>query len=104
MCIRDRDINRKTLVGLSLQNSTKKIPDGAYALKSGGKGAKDVLGHITSSYFSPTLDKPIAMALLKNGKALKGQIVDIPIESGNILKATVVEPQFYDIEGKRQNV
>ena len=99
-----QDINRKTLVGLSLQNSTKKIPDGAYALKSGGKGAKDVLGHITSSYFSPTLDKPIAMALLKNGKALKGQIVDIPIESGNILKATVVEPQFYDIEGKRQNV
>ena len=59
---------------------------------------------ITSSYFSPTLDKPIAMALLKNGKALKGQIVDIPTESGNILKATVVEPQFYDIEGKRQNV
>ena len=40
----------------------------------------------------------------KNGKALKGQIVDIPIENGNILKATVVEPQFYDIEGKRQNV
>ena len=99
-----QDINRKTLVGLSLQNSTKKIPDGAYALKSGGKGAKDVLGHITSSYFSPTLDKPIAMALLKNGKALKGQIVDIPTESGNILKATIVEPQFYDIEGKRQNV
>ena len=86
------------------KNSTKKIPDGAYALKSGGKGAKDVLGHITSSYFSPTLDKPIAMALLKNGKSLKGQVVDIPIENGNRLKATVVEPQFYDIEGKRQNV
>ena len=84
-----QDINRKTLVGLSLQNSTKKIPDGAYALKSGGKGAKDVLGHITSSYFSPTLDKPIAMALLKNGKALKGQIVDIPTESGNILLSLI---------------
>ena len=44
------------------------------------------------------------MALLKNGKSLKGQVVDIPIENGNRLKATVVEPQFYDIEGKKQNV
>ena len=82
----------------------QKIPDGAYALKSGGHGAEDVLGHITSTYFSPSLDKPIAMALLKNGKSLKGQEVDIPLGSGNKLRAVVVDPQFYDIEGKRQNV
>ena len=81
-----------------------KIPDGAYALKSGGNCAEDVLGHITSTYFSPSLDKPIAMALLKNGKSLKGQEVDIPLESGNKLREIVVDPQFYDIEGKRQNV
>ncbi len=96
--------NRKTLVGLSLKNSTQKIPDGAYVLKLGGRGPEDVLGHITSSYFSPTLDKPIAMALLKNGKSLKGQEVDIPIENSNKLRATVVRPQFYDVQGHRQNV
>ena len=99
-----QDPNRKTLVGLSLEGSKQKIPDGAYALKSGGKGAEDVLGHITSTYFSPSLDKPIAMALLKNGKLLKGQEVDIPLENGNKLRAKVVDPQFYDIEGQRQNV
>ena len=99
-----QDPNRKTLVGLSLKDSIQKIPDGAYALKSGGNGAEDVLGHITSTYFSPSLDKPIAMALLKNGKSLKGQEVDIPLGSGNKLRAIVVDPQFYDIEGKRQNV
>ena len=45
-----------------------------------------------------------AMALLKNGKLLKGQEVDIPLENGNKLRAKVVDPQFYDIEGQRQNV
>ena len=99
-----QDPNRKTLVGLSLKDSIQKIPDGAYALKSGGSSSEDVLGHITSTYFSPSLDKPIAMALLKNGKSLKGQEVDIPLGSGNKLRAIVVDPQFYDIEGKRQNV
>ena len=44
------------------------------------------------------------MALLKNGKLLKGQEVDIPLENGNKLRAKVVDPQFYDIEGQRQNV
>ena len=62
-----QDPNRKTLVGLSLKDSIQKIPDGAYALKSGGNSSEDVLGHITSTYFSPSLDKPIAMALLKMG-------------------------------------
>ncbi len=98
------DPNRKTLVGLSLQNSSEKIPDGASAILGGvGQAGDNVIGHVTSTYFSPTLDKPIAMALLKDGKNLLGQTIEIPVESEKILKAIVIEPKFYDVEGNRQN-
>ena len=98
------DPNRKTLVGLSLQNSSEKIPDGAYAILGGeGQAGNDVIGHVTSTYFSPTLNKPIAMALLKNGKNLQGKTIEIPVDSEKNLKATVTEPKFYDVEGSRQN-
>ena len=98
------DPNRKTLVGLSLQNSSEKIPDGAYAILGGEvQAGNDVIGHVTSTYFSPTLNKPIAMALLKNGKNLQGQTIEIPVDSKKNLKATVTEPKFYDVEGSRQN-
>ena len=96
--------NRKMLVGLSLQNSSEKIPDGAYAILEGKSNLNNpVLGHVTSTYFSPTLNKPIAMALLKNGKELLGKTIEIPINSEKTLKAIVTEPKFYDVEGIRQN-
>ena len=98
------DPNRKTLVGLSLQNSSEKIPDGASVIIGGVDQANDnVIGHVTSTYFSPTLDKPIAMALLKDGKNLLGRSIKIPVDPDKILKAIVTEPKFYDVEGNRQN-
>ena len=30
-----------------------------------------MLGHVTSSYFSPNLNKSIALAVMKSGKKLK---------------------------------
>ena len=96
--------DRKTLVGLSLLNSSKKIPDGAQVTLGAGINLNDnFLGHVTSTYFSPTLNRPIAMALLKNGKALLGQNVRIPLNAEENLIALVTEPRFYDIEGIRQN-
>ncbi len=95
---------RKTLVGLSLQNSSDKIPDGAAVIiGGGGKRSNEVIGHVTSTYFSPTLNKPIAMALLKGGEKLRGKSIEIPMEFDKALKATVVDPKFYDVEGSRQN-
>ena len=96
--------DRKTLVGLSLLNGSEKIPDGAQViLGSGTNMTENLLGHVSSTYFSPTLNRPIAMALLKNGKALLGQKVKIPISSEKNLFALVTEPKFYDVEGSRQN-
>jgi sarcosine oxidase subunit alpha len=60
-------------------------------------------GHITSSYYSPTLGYPIAMAMLKNGKNRHGENVLIPLMNGKVIEATVSDSVFYDKEGARQN-
>ena len=38
------------------------------------------IGHVTSSYFSPTLDRSIAMALIENGRARMGETLSFPLE------------------------
>jgi sarcosine oxidase, subunit alpha len=60
------------------------------------------IGHVTSSYFSPTLNRSIAMALIENGAARMGETLSFPLEE-KVIRAKVVSPVFYDKEGKRQN-
>ena len=62
------------------------------------------LGHVTSSYFSPTLGRSIAMALIAGGRARMGEVLEFPIDAGRTIRATVVDPVFLDREGLRQDV
>ena len=62
-----------------------------------------MLGHVSSSYYSPTNDHPIALAMLKDGTSRMGDEVEIPLMNGKIIKATVTDPIFYDKEGLRNN-
>jgi sarcosine oxidase subunit alpha len=57
---------------------------------------------VTSAYDSPTTGKPIALALLENGRARTGETLYVPMPDGPIT-VTVVDPVFYDTEGKRLN-
>ena len=61
------------------------------------------IGHVTSSYWSPTLERSIAMALVRNGRERMGEMLSFPLGE-KVVRARVVEPVFYDREGKRQNV
>ena len=61
-----------------------------------------MLGHVTSSYFSPNLNKSIALAVVKDGKNLIGKKLYIPMENRNI-SVTVSNPVFYDQENARLN-
>ena len=61
-----------------------------------------MLGHVTSSYFSPNLNKSIALAVLKNGKKLKGQKMFVPMEN-KIINVIVTDTVFFDKENKRLN-
>ena len=62
-----------------------------------------MLGHVTSSYYSPTLGHPIALAMLQDGSNRMGEQVLIPLMSGKVVEATVSDTIFYDKEGMRNN-
>jgi len=66
------------------------------------KEPPEMLGHVTSSYFSPNLNKSIALAVVRNGKKIKGQKLIIPMENKNI-NVTVSDFIFLDKENKRLN-
>ena len=61
-----------------------------------------MLGHVTSSYFSPNLKKSIALAVVRNGKNMLGKKLFIPMKNKNI-KVTIENPVFFDKENKRLN-
>ncbi len=98
--------DRKQLVGLLTENPQEVLPDGAHAVEDGKNryGQANMIGHVTSTYFSPTLGHSIAMALIKGGSGRMGEVLEFPLAGGKVIKATVVDPVFYDKEGARQNV
>jgi sarcosine oxidase subunit alpha len=95
--------NRKELVGLLTDDPNEVLPDGAHAVRAvKEKGPMETIGHITSSYFSPTLNRSIAMALIENGRARHGETLSLPL-AGKTVTARVTDPVFYDKEGAKQN-
>jgi sarcosine oxidase subunit alpha len=99
-----RDPNRKQLVGLLTVDPQEVLPDGAYAVAEvRPKPPMAMLGQVTSSYWSPTLGRSIAMALIQNGRARIGETISFPL-ADKVVRAKLVEPVFYDKEGRRQNV
>ncbi len=82
------------------------IPDGAYIIAPGvnGNGQRNTQGRVTSTYFSPTLSKGIAMGLITGGLDRLGDVVEFNTIAGGTVAAKVVDPVFYDKEGEKQNV
>lgn len=89
---------RKQLVGLRTISDTEKLPESAHAVEDG-----KAIGHVTSTYFSPTLGHPIAMALIHGGRDRMGDVLSFPV-AGKVHKARVVDPVFYDKKGAQQDV
>ena len=61
-----------------------------------------MLGHVTSSYYSPNLNKSIALAVVKSGKKLNGKKMLIPMKNKTI-GVTITGTVFFDKENKRLN-
>ena len=98
--------NRWKLVGLKTVDPSVVLPDGCYAVdgESNSYGHKNMIGRVTSSYFSPTLERSIALALVENGPERMNEILDFPNLDGSVTKAAICDPVFFDKEGKNQNV
>ncbi|KZY03384.1 MULTISPECIES: sarcosine oxidase subunit alpha family protein [unclassified Sulfitobacter] len=99
------DPNRWKLVGLETTDGST-LPDGAYAVGEGENenGQRNMIGRVTSTYHSPTLDRGIAMGLVLNGPDRMGEVLRFPGTDGKTYEARIVDPVFYDKEGEKQNV
>ena len=94
--------DRKQLVGLVTDDPIKVLEEGAQIVKDLNKKPVEMLGHVTSSYFSPNLNKSIALAVVKEGKKMKGQKLFVPMINETI-NVTVTDTVFFDKENKRLN-
>lgn len=94
------DINRMKLVGLQTIDATEVLPTGAHIVSDSGRGIS--MGFVTSSYFSPTLGAPIALALLRNADSLINSTVSLQ-HLGRTLQAVVTPSCAYDPAGERLN-
>ena len=56
-----------------------------------------MLGHVTSSYYSPNLINQLLLRVVRGGKNMLGQKLFIPMEDKNI-NVTIVDPVFFDKE------
>jgi sarcosine oxidase subunit alpha len=96
---------RWKLVGLETVDGSV-IPDGAYAIAAGenANGQRNTQGRVTSTYYSPTLDRGIAMGLVYHGPDRMGEVIEFNKVDGSTVKAKIVDPVFYDKDGEKQNV
>jgi sarcosine oxidase subunit alpha len=97
------DVARPTLIGLEPVDRVTPIPVGAQLIADvRAKPPVKMLGHVTSATFSPTIGRPIALALLTGGLARVGETVvaAAPLD-GVSVAARVVHPVFYDPAGER---
>ncbi len=93
--------DRRQLVGLESENPSEVIPEGAQIVgELRGKPPMPMIGYVTSSYWSPNLDRSIALAMLKDGRRRMGDTVSLQLENRTI-KAKVVSPVFFDPDGGR---
>ena len=59
-----------------------------------------MVGHITSSYYSPNLGRSFALALVKNSKKNIGKKLLAPMPE-KIIKVSITSPIFIDTNNKR---
>ena len=92
MCIRDR----------LTDNPDEILEEGAQIVADVNKSPIEMLGHVTSSYYSPNLKKSIALGVVRGGKNMMGKKLIIPMENKTI-NVTVADSVFLDKENKRLN-
>ncbi|WP_095589026.1 sarcosine oxidase subunit alpha family protein [Actibacterium ureilyticum] len=99
------DPDRWKLVGLETLDGGV-LPDGAYAVAPGSNanGQRKTQGRVTSTYYSPTLGRGIAMGLVHKGPDRMGEELEFARTDGTMMRARIVDPVFYDKDGEKQNV
>lgn len=93
------DAARLQLVGLFTDDGSVVPEEGAQVTFPGDPRPT---GHVSSAYYSATLDRSIALAMIEGGRERIGQQVFLPMPERSI-SATIVNPVFVDPEGVQVN-
>ncbi|CAM3480404.1 sarcosine oxidase subunit alpha family protein [Halomonas lysinitropha] len=97
--------DRKQLVGLKPKDPKVVLEEGAQIVLDPKHAIPmPMVGHVTSSYYSPTLDSGFALAVVKGGQQKMGETVYLPMADGRTHEAEIVSTIFIDPKGERQNV
>ena len=103
--------DRKQLVGLLPTDRTVVLEEGAQVVASPSQSPPEpsessgaaFLGHVTSSYYSPTLGRSFALALISSGRSRLGQELRVPTRIG-FTAVTVTDPTLVDRSGERLGI
>ncbi|MER6285957.1 sarcosine oxidase subunit alpha family protein [Streptomyces sviceus] len=97
--------DRKQLVGLLPADRMTRLPEGTQLVAPDvdlGTVPVPMLGHVTSSYHSPALGRPFALALVADGQARRGQTLLAPVGEA-LVPVEVTDFVLYDPEGTRRD-
>jgi sarcosine oxidase subunit alpha len=87
------------LVGLMPVDRKTRLPVGAHIVAPPGPPGH-IEGFVTSSYNSPNLGYPVALAMLQEGRARMGARITA-YHLGTAIEAEVVTTPFFDPQGER---
>lgn len=92
---------RKQLVGLLAKDPQVVLEEGAQIVADPNQPKPmTMLGHVTSSYWSPNCGRSIALAVVAGGRARHGQTLYVPMADRTIA-VEVSDMVFFDKEGGR---
>jgi sarcosine oxidase, subunit alpha len=98
--------NRHQLVGILPENKDEVIPEGAYITVHNAQpdehGKTPHIGFVTSSYYSPTLGRSFALALISDGLNRMGEEVAIPLGT-KVPHASICDAVFIDKDNIRRD-
>ena len=95
--------DRKHLVGLLTSDPKVVLEEGAQIVFDPDQTIPmKMVGHVTSSYWSASLGRSIALAVVEGGKARMGETVHIPMP-GRTHQAEIAGTVFFDPDNSRIN-
>lgn len=96
--------DRKQLVGLLTEDPTTVLEEGAQIVADPDQPIPmTMIGHVTSSYWSETLGRSIALALVAGGHNRQGEMLHVPM-ADRVHRVVVSNTVFLDPEGARLHV
>ena len=95
--------DRKQLVGILTKDPLDVLEEGVQLVELETSLPMPMVGHVTSSYYSPNLGRSFALALVKGGLKKKGSKLLAPMPNKTV-EVEISNPVFIDPSNERLNV